>query len=269
MNAYLKHLAFDFRAGIRDHTLLLMNYLFPLGFYALVGGLMTKVNPGFTATIIPAIIIVAIYSAAILSLPNPIIEAREAGIFRSYRINGVPAANLLSVPAVTVLFHLVIVAVIVTATASPLFGGQLPVNWVGFFLAFSATAFACTGLGLLIGVLSPSGRVSVLLSQMIFLPSMVVGGIMMPTELLPESIRHLGLLLPSSYGMSAFQGMAMGQTGAVDPRWSLLILLTAGAVAFALAAYLFQWDSRNPTRSRRPVLAVLAMLPYAVGMALL
>ena len=32
MSAFVNHFSFEFRTGIRDKTLLLMNYLFPLGF---------------------------------------------------------------------------------------------------------------------------------------------------------------------------------------------------------------------------------------------
>jgi hypothetical protein len=36
-----------------------------------------------------------------------------------------------------------------------------------------------------------------------------------------------------------------------------------------LAILLFNWDSRNETRRLHPALAALALLPYALGAALL
>jgi hypothetical protein len=35
-----------------------------------------------------------------------------------------------------------------------------------------------------------------------------------------------------------------------------------------LAIYLFSWDSRNTTRRGHPVLALLFLLPYVIGMLL-
>ena len=49
MTAFLHHLAYDFRTGLRDKTQMLMFYLFPLFFYAMMGLLMGKVNPTFLA----------------------------------------------------------------------------------------------------------------------------------------------------------------------------------------------------------------------------
>jgi len=46
-------------------------------------------------------------------------------------------------------------------------------------------------------------------------------------------------------------------------------LQTGGILSFGLANYLFCWDSRNKTRRGHPLLALLALLPYAVGVALL
>ena len=80
MSAFTSHFSFEFRSGIRDRTQLLMNYLFPLGLYGMLGFLMTELNPDFTETIIPAMIIIAILSSTILSLPNPLVAAREEGM---------------------------------------------------------------------------------------------------------------------------------------------------------------------------------------------
>ena len=180
MSAFASHFSLEFRTGIRNKTLLLMNYLFPIGLYLLLGFLMAELNPDFVPTMVPAMIIVAILSGTVLGMPSPLVTAREAGIFRSYKINGVPAISILTIPAMTTILHMVVVAVIITATASPLFGAPLPTNWPAFILVFLLTAFACSGLGLLISVISSSTGATVLWSQLIFLPSMLLGGLDLP-----------------------------------------------------------------------------------------
>lgn len=73
MSAFTNHFSFEFRTGIRDKTLLLMNYLFPIGLYIMLGLLMTELNPLFVETMIPAMILIAIMSGTVLSLPNPLV----------------------------------------------------------------------------------------------------------------------------------------------------------------------------------------------------
>ena len=269
MSAFANHFSFEFRVGLRNRTLLLMNYLLPLGFYVLVGALMTEVNPWFRDAMIPAMVVFAILCGTLLSLPDPLVTAREAGIFRSYKVNGVPATSILSIPALTTGFHTLIVAAIITATAPLLFGAPLPVDWYGFALVLALTAFACAGIGTLIGVISASSRVTVLWSQSVYLPSMIIGGLMMPSSVLPEMLRRVALLLPATYATNGFQTIGQGVAADLDPLWSVLVLLSGGILAFGLSIYLFNWDSRNATRRGHPALAALALLPYAVGAILL
>lgn len=265
MTAFANHISFDFRTGIRNRSLLLLNYLFPLAFYLLMGFVMPGLNPLFLDGLLPGMVVFAIYSAAILGLPDPLVQARDSGIFRSYKINGVPRLNILAIPALTTSLHLIIVTVIICLTAPLLFNAPTPVNWLNFVLVFLATLFAAAGLGVLIGVVSPNSRATVLLSQLIFLPSMLLGGLMLPYGVLPRAAQIIAQLLPSTHAMNAFKGLAMGQTADFWPWGSVLILLAGGVTAFGLAFYLFRWDSQHTTRRLPVAVALLAVLPYAVG----
>lgn len=269
MNAFVQHFGFDFRTGLRNKSLLLLNYLFPLGFYAMMGLLMCNINPLFTETMIPAMVVFTVLSSAVLGLPSPLVEAREAGILRSYRINGVPALSILAIPALTTAFHALITSAIITATAGPLFDVPLPVGWPAMVGVSLLVAFACAGLGMLIGVISANSQLTILWSQLIYLPSMMLSGMMVPMSMLPKALATVARLLPPTYAMQAYQGLAYGRPAEIDPRACVAVLLTGGVLAFVLAILLFNWDSRNETRRLHPALAALALLPYALGAALL
>lgn len=266
MTAFANHFSFDFRTGIRNRSLLLLNYLFPLGFFLMMGFVMPGLNPMFLDAMAPAMVVFAVYSAAILGLPDPLVQARDSGIFRSYKINGVPRLNILAIPALTTSLHLVIVTVIICVAAPLLFNAPAPANWLNFVIVFLATLFACAGLGVLIGVVSPNSRATILLSQLFFLPSMLLGGLMLPYSVLPRAAQIFAQLLPSTHAMNAFKGLAMGQAADFWPWGSVIVLLAGGLAAFGLAFALFRWDRQHTTHRLPTVVALLAMLPYAVGM---
>ena len=269
MTAFAQHFSFEFRTGLRDRSLLLLNYLFPLGFYVMMGYLMGSINPQFIDTMIPAMIVFAVLSGTILGRPSTVVEAREAGIFRSFRVNGVPALSILAIPALTSIFHTLIVGAAIALTAGPLFKAPLPVHWPALVGITVLAAFTCAGLGALIGVISANSQVTILWSQLIYLPSMMLSGMMVPMSMLPKGLASLAKLLPATYAMQAFQGLAYGQPGQMDPRACVAILAAGGVLAFALGILLFRWDRRNETRRLHPALAALALLPYALGAALL
>jgi ABC-2 type transport system permease protein len=87
---------------------MLMNYLFPLGFYAMMGAVMTQISP-LQRHLIPAMVLVAIMAQHAIRPARTLVESREAGIFRSYKINGA-CPSILSIPSLTTIFHALIVS---------------------------------------------------------------------------------------------------------------------------------------------------------------
>ncbi len=265
MTAYLNHFNFEFRTGLRNPTQLLMNYLFPLAFYGMMGLVMTQINPGFKQALVPAMVVFCAMTATVLALPGPLVDSRVAGIFRSYKINGVPALAILSMPALSTGLHVLIVSAIITLTGPALFGGLAPTDWGAFVLVTLVAVFTFAALGALIGVVCSDTRSTVLYSQLIYLPSMLLGGLMVPISLLPASVARFAGLLPPAHAMQAFTGLAFGQATTFDPVRSLIILGSSGLLALILAVYLFNWDSRNQARRGHPLMALLVLLPYIVG----
>ena len=106
---------------------------------------------------------------------------------------------------------------------------------------------------MLIGVVSTNSRITVLWSQLIFLPSMLLGGLMLPFSMLPAIGAARVGAAAASHAMQAFIGLAYGQA-TVSIRWlGAGILLAGGLLAFGLAIYLFNWD-----RATRPAAATAA-----------
>lgn len=268
MNAFIHHLTFEFRAGIRHKQLLLMNYLFPLGFYLLMGFILAEINPYFQEGLIPSMLVFSAMAATLLGIPMALATARENGIFRSYKINGVPAISILTITALTATLHLLIVAVLITVSAPLLFDAPIPVNWLNFVLIFILTAINCASISVLIGVVSSSSRMTILWSQLIFVTSILLGGLMLPHAMLPDFARKISKLLPAAHTMNAFNSLAMGK-GADFSAWgSVVVLLLGSLLAFGLAVYLFNWDQHNATRRGHPLLGFLSFLPYAASIFL-
>jgi len=265
MTAFINHTLIEFRSSIRSKQVLFLNYAFPLGFYTMMGLVMTQINPLFTETMVPAMVLFSVIAAILLGLPDPLVNARESGIFRSYKIMGIPVRNILVIPALTTAMHLVIVSLIILITAPLFFNAPGPDNLLAFLLVTFASLVAHSGIGVLIAVISSSSRATVLWSQLVFLPSMLLSGLMMPYEILPESAQAFARLLPATYGMIGYKQLAYtsGENG--NPIWTLVILLTGGLLAFGLAIDLFKWDRHNTAKRRHPSLALLALLPYILG----
>lgn len=255
MKPTLTHLAYEVKSGVRDKSLLLMNYLFPLVFFFIISSIMGKLNPSFKNNTIYSMTLFAMLSSLLLSMPGTGVAQREAGVFRSFKINGVPSLSLLAIPVAALLLHLMLITVIISVIAVKFFGTALPDSLPRFALAWICSSLAIAALGSVIMVISPSNRASILLSQLIFLPSMLLGSLMMPLETLSGGLKTLALCLPTSQAMILFAGGAGWEKAA--------LLLGLGAIlGFAVAAFLFEWDARNPKPLWQKSLALVALIPY-------
>jgi len=263
VRAFVEHFAFEFRTGVRNRWLLFLTYLLPLGFHLLLASVMVSGNPAFATTMIGVMAVFAVLSATVLGLPNMLVEAREAGIFRAFRVSGVPAAMVLAMPTLTTTLHLVGVWVLIAVTAVVFFDAAVPPSLAGFAAVCILTAFAYGGLGALVGVVAPGSPVAQLLIQAVYLPSLLLGDLLVPAEVLPPALRMLGGLLPAPHAMEAFRALAYRQAPLAAGAASAMALLAGGVIGLVLAVRLFAWDSQEQRRGRALV-AVLALLPYMV-----
>jgi ABC-2 type transport system permease protein len=263
MNAYIHHFTYDFKTGVREKSKLLMYYLFPLVFFLLVGGLMAAINPGFKETMLPAMLLFGFMCPTLQLFPNLLVGQREAGVFRSYRINGVPAGSIISIPVLSTGLHMIVLSIVISVAGVQIYAGAAPSHIGGFILAALVSYLSYAGIGVLIGIAAGSVTVATLVCQLIYIPSIILGGLMVPLAVLPPALQKVALLLPATHCMRVFTwlGMAGG-----TPAWLSLGALAAGIViSVALAALLFEWDSRSSAPSRKAWLALLAVAPFAIA----
>ncbi len=267
MNGYTFHLIYDFKTGLRDKSLMLMNYLFPLAFLAMTGLFMAQINPFFRELMVPGMVIFAVMTSALLNLSSTMITEREAGIYRSYRVNGVRALSLVTIPAAGHLIHAFLVSVIVTALSIFVFGGTAPVHWGWFFLVFLLVSLSLSTFGQLIGIVSPSQRAGLLFAQGLYIPSVVLSGIMVPQDMIPENLNLFTSLLPAAHGIRGFEAFAMGSSASTYAGGvSLAVLAASILVNLVLCLKLFQWEDKAEVKPRR-FLALLAFVPFLISLA--
>ena len=75
MSAFTNHTTIELRSSLRNRQLLFLTYAFPLGFYTMMGLVMTQINPMFTANMIPAMVIFAAMIGTLMGLPDPLVTA--------------------------------------------------------------------------------------------------------------------------------------------------------------------------------------------------
>ncbi|HOK42973.1 MAG TPA: ABC transporter permease [Thermoclostridium caenicola] len=246
MKALMKHLLIQFRMDIRERGTLMTYYLIPLVFYLFIGAVFTSVNPLVKNTLAASMAVFAATMGAVLGTPVPVVKMRESGVLRAYRVSGIPGWAVPFIHGISAFLHLLIVSSIILITAPVFFCAGRPQDYTAFFLTLVMLLFSTIAIGMLIGAAARSQSMAVMLSQMVFLPTVVLSGIMFPASMLPEPLRMLGRLLVGTYAMEAFSGLAYGLATDFSAPWSILVGACIGILAAGLAMLRFRRMGKSP-----------------------
>ncbi|MDW7657271.1 MAG: ABC transporter permease [Bacillota bacterium] len=237
MKQIMTQIWIQLKIDIRDRATLLVYYLVPLLFYFIMGAVFSSINPQITETLGASMAIFAITMGAVLGMPAPIVKLRETGALRSYRVAGIPGWSVLLAQSVSAGLHLLVVSIIIFFTAPLFYGAAWPLQPAVWFAVLLVLLLTSLSLGLLIGVAARSQSVAMMLSQAIFLPTVMFGGIMFPSDMLPPALRMAGRILPATWLMQAFSSGAYRLDTDTGTLPALMISLGIGLIAFGLAVF--------------------------------
>ena len=71
---------------------------------------------------------------------------------------------------------------------------------------------------------------------------MLIGGLMIPFEMLPEKLQPIARLLPSTHSMNLFGIYSWNRGASIASVTSLAVLFGAGLLCLILSVVFFRWD---------------------------
>jgi ABC-2 type transport system permease protein len=260
MTALLHLTVVSLKLNFRNRMAILYGYLFPLIFLVAFWAIYRN-DPVPLALHVGQLLTVTVLGSACFGLPTTIVSERERGVWRRYALAPVGrwvfVAGVLLSRAV-----LLLTAALLQLALGFAFGLPVPTHPVDLLIAFTATAAAFLAFGMVIAMLVDNVPAVQALGQCIFLPMLMIGGVAVRLESLPQWAQHLSAFFPGRYAVEAMQLSATG-SGLSRAGFDLLalsLIAVAGAVA---AAAMFRWDKALAPR-RGWVLLALGMW-LAVG----
>lgn len=236
--------AMEIRLALRRGENLLITFVIPAG-VLLVFSALDMGGTGDTPPVdrmLPASMALAVIASSMVSLAIATGFERSYGVIK--RLGGSPAGTSVLVAAKTlsvILVELVQVVLLVAIAAAALGwapgpGASLPLVLAG--LVAGTVAFA--GLGLLMaGTLRAEATLA--LANLLFLLSLVLGGIVVPLDRLPGPVAAVAAALPPA-ALVEVLAAGLGNAGPVDATQPLLLLAGWAVLLATAAAMRFRWD---------------------------
>ena len=200
MKALLYGIALQWKLDIRSKTLLITCYMVPLLFFAIMGGIFTSIMPESKDTLIPAMTVMGVSMGALIGLPPSLVEIYGSDIKKVYKANGIPIYFGFITTTFSAMIHLLLMSVIIYAIAPFAFEAKLPNQSVFYFISLIIFIMISLSIGSILGLVMKKQAKVTMISQLVFLPSIMLSGIMFPMELLPKALETVGKIFPASWG---------------------------------------------------------------------
>ena len=200
MNGFLYSLALQWKLDIRSKSLLVTYYIVPLIFFLLMGGIFTSVIPEMGSTLIQSMIVMSVSMGAFLGLPPSLVEIYGSDIKKIYNANGVPIYLGLVTILLSAFVHLMMTCIVILLLAPILFKASLPTQLPIFLLSLTIYIIVSLSIGCILGLTLKNQAKLTMLAQLVFLPSIMLSGIMFPISLLPDFLQVIGHVFPAYWG---------------------------------------------------------------------
>lgn len=200
MSAFLYGISLQWKLDIRSKTLLITCYIVPLLFFAIMGGIFTSVMPEARYTLIQSMTVFGVTMGALIGLPPSLVEIYSSDIKKVYKANGVPLYLGLVLTNISAYIHLFIMSIILYIAAPLAFNAEIPENPMLYFASLAIFIAVSLSIASIIGLAVKDQAKTSMVSIIIFLPSIMLSGIMFPIELLPKAFEMVGKIFPASWG---------------------------------------------------------------------
>ncbi len=226
MSGFFYGVALQWKLDIRSRSLLVTCYVVPLIFFLLMGGIFTSVMPGMRSTLIQSMIVMSVSMGAFIGLPPSLIETYGSDISKVYKANGVPVYLGLVTMFLSAFVHLMISCAVIVLLAPLLFEAVLPAQLPVFFLALAIYIMVSLSIGSMLGLIIKNQAKLTMTAQLVFLPSIMLSGIMFPADLLPGLLETAGRIFPASWGYR----LMLDHGFCLENLWYLILVFFAAVL---------------------------------------
>jgi ABC-2 type transport system permease protein len=200
-----------------------------------------------TTYYVPAILTLAVISAATQSLAINLTQDRERGLLKRVRGTPLPAAVFVAGRVGNYLLISVLMVVLVAAIGKLVYDVSLPdqtIPAVLVTLAIGAASFCCLGFALTAAIPSEDSAPPIALA--ILLPLYFISGVFIPDSEIPEGVLNFADFFPVRHFFEAFFTAWDPNTTGAGFEWGELAIVAAWGIAgLVLAIRFFRWEPRR------------------------
>ena len=224
MSAFFYGVALQWKLDVRSKSLLITCYIVPLLFFGIMGGIFTSINPEAKNTLIQSMTVMGVSMGTLIGFPTSLVEIYGSDIKKVYQANGVPLYLAMITMFLSALIHLLMMSAILFIAAPVAFDARLPSSPPSYFCSLAFFIAVSLSVGCVLGLTVKNQAKLTMISQLIFLPSIMLSGILFSADLLPSVLAWMGKVFPAVWGYSLMNAFSFISV------WPLAAILAASVL---------------------------------------
>lgn len=206
MKGLLYGIGLQFKMDLRSKSLLITCYVVPLVFFLIMGTIFTSLMPNVKTSLISSMIIMTVTMASLIGVPPSLVEIYGSEIKKMYQVNGISLSFGLLAIMIFAFIHIMIVSIIILILAPVLFAAVIPANIGVYLLKVAFFTIVSLSIAGILGLMIKKQAKLTMISQLIFLPSIMLSGIMFSVTLLPVFLKNIGYFFVATWGNLLLSG---------------------------------------------------------------
>jgi ABC-2 type transport system permease protein len=190
---------------------------------------------------VPTYAAIVIGVVGLTAVPIETSARRETGVLRRFRATPLrPLTYLIS--DVMVYFVMILLGILLLFTLGiGVYRVQFAGNPFVLLAGIGLSAAAFLALGYVIASLAPNTRIATVVGNVLFIPMMMLSGITLPLEMMPETVRNVARFIPLTHVTTLLRGLWFGEP---IHQHVMEIVVLAGILVggIIVAARTFRWE---------------------------
>jgi ABC-type multidrug transport system permease subunit len=251
------------RLALRNKMFFLFSIVMPFIFFFGYLGFFGKSVPAGAAYFLGPVLALNVMGS-FWGLSATIVMFREQGILRRFHVSPVAVSDLLA-SSVVANFALTLPTVILELLLARLiFHVHTLDNLFGIFLLVAVGTISFASLGLVIASVTNTMQETQVLNQLIWLPLIFLSGATFPLGYLPRVVQRVGLFLPATYLVNAFQQVIVNSASVLSRYTEIVSLVSWAILTFFLSMQLFRWEPETKIPRRAKLLVLATAVPFVL-----
>ncbi|MDE6690934.1 MAG: ABC transporter permease [Clostridia bacterium] len=236
MGALLYGIGLQFKSDVRNKGMLATCYLVPLVFFLFMSGIFTSLDASAAKTLTAAMTVFTVTMSALFGLPSALAEIYGTDVKKVYKANGAPIWFGVATQFVSSFIHTFIVCLIIFALSPLIFKAAMPANLLWYFLSLTVFLTVMLAVGCIFGLLVKQQAKLTMFAMIVFLPSIMLSGIMFSADLLPQFMQYAAYAFPATIAFKAMTDFKV---------WHLPVLLAEFAALCGVIALLLKFKLKR------------------------